>query len=393
MWLNWFKSALSQLILAAIVIGGTVALWIEYVPSARPWLERAGVYDALGLTPAEAAESAEAPRGYGWGDASKVVVAEVGTGTLNDRVTAIGDGRALRSVSVRPEASGRITEIGFRAGEYVEEGTVIFRLDDQAEQIALDRARLMLTDAQENAGRLDRLRQAGTASAVALREAELGLRTAELAVRQAEFDLAQREVVAPIAGWMGLVENDVGDRVAAQDELAVISDRSEIQIDFRVPERLLAKLAPGMEVVAEPLAMPGTRIEGRIVAIDNQVDRNSRTIRLLGQLDNEGDRLRDGMALSVTLAFTGEPYPTVDPLAVQWSSDGAFVWLVREGKVARVPVEIRQRNAAAVLVEGALEPGDKVVIEGVQTLRPGAEVTIEGEKAALEATASTPRKS
>ena len=393
MWLNWFKSALSQLLLAAIVIGGTVALWIEYVPSARPWLERAGVYDALGLPPAEAAEAAEGPRGYGGGGASKVVVAEVGTGTLNDRVTSIGDGRALRSVSVRPEASGRITEIGFRAGEYVEEGTVIFRLDDQAEQIALDRARLMLTDAQENAGRLDRLRQAGTASAVALREAELALRTAELAVRQAEFDLAQREVVAPIAGWMGLVENEVGDRVAAQDELAVISDRSEIQIDFRVPERLLAKLAPGMDLVAEPLAMPGTRIDGRIVAIDNQVDRNSRTIRLLGQLENEGDRLRDGMALSVTLAFTGDAHPTVDPLAVQWSSDGAFVWLVREGKVARVPVEIRQRNAAAVLVEGALEPGEKVVIEGVQTLRPGAEVTIEGEKAALEATASTPRKS
>ena len=212
-------------------------------------------------------------------------------------------------------------------------------------------------------------------------------------MRQAEFDLAQREVVAPIAGGRGRVENEGGDRVAAQDELAVISDRSEIQIDFRVPERLLAQLAPGMDLVAEPLAMPGTRIDGRIVAIDNQVDRNSRTIRLLGQLENEGDRLRDGMALSVTLAFTGDAHPTVDPLAVQWSSDGAFVWLVREGKVARVPVEIRQRNAAAVLVEGALEPGEKVVSEGVQTLRPGAEVTIEGEKAALAAPASTPRKS
>lgn len=392
MWVNWFKSALSQILLAIIVLGATVALWIKYVPSARPWLEKAGVYEALGIPPAQAAEGAEGPRRFGGGP-TKVVVAEVGTGTLNDRVTAIGDGRALRSVSVRPEASGRITEIGFRAGEYVDADTVIFRLDDQAEQIALDRARLMLTDAQENAGRLDRLRQAGTASAVALREAELALRTAELAVRQAEFDLAQREVTAPIAGWMGLVESEVGDRITAQDELAVISDRSEIQIDFRVPERVLAKLTPGMSVTAEPLAMPGTKIEGRIVAIDNQVDRNSRTIRLLGQLDNEGDRLRDGMALSVTLAFTGDPYPTVDPLAVQWSSDGAFVWLVRDGKVARVPVEIRQRNAASVLVEGALEPGEQVVIEGVQTLRPGAEVAIEGEKAALEATATPPRKS
>ncbi|MGR3454716.1 efflux RND transporter periplasmic adaptor subunit [Pseudooceanicola sp.] len=392
MWVNWFKSFLSQIILAVIVLGATVALWIEYVPSARPWLERAGVYDMLGIAPAEAAESAEGPRGYG-GGASKVVTMPVATGTLNDRVTAIGDGRALRSVAVRSEASGRITEVGFEAGEHVDEGTVIFRLDDEAERIALDRAKLMLADAQESAERLDRLRQAGTATAVALREAELALRTAELAVRQAEFDLSQREVAAPIAGWIGLVEPEVGDRISAQEELAVISDRSEIQIDFRVPERVLAKLTSGMPLVAEPLAIPGTRLEGRIVAIDNMVDRNSRTIRLLGQLANEGDRLRDGMALSVTLAFEGDPYPAVDPLAVQWSSDGAFVWVVRDGKAARVPVEIRQRNAATVLVSGALEPGEPVVIEGVQTLRPGAEVSVQGDKAALDATATPPRKS
>jgi len=393
MWVNWFKSFLSQIILAVIVLGATLALWIEYVPSARPWLERAGVYEMLGMPPAEAAESAEAPRGYGGGGASKVVTAPVATGTLNDRVTAIGDGRALRSVAVRSEASGRVTEVGFAAGEYVEAGTVIFRLDDEAERIALDRAQLMLADAQESAERLDRLRQAGTATAVALREAELALRTAELAVRQAEFDLAQREVAAPIAGWIGLVETEVGDRIAAQEELAVISDRSEIQIDFRVPERVLAKLTPGMPLVAEPLAIPGAKLDGRIVAIDNIVDRTSRTIRLLGQLANDGDRLRDGMALSVTLAFEGDPYPAVDPLAVQWSSDGAFVWVVREGKATRVPVAIRQRNAAAVLVEGALEPGEPVVIEGVQTLRPGAEVEVQGEKAALEATATPRRKS
>jgi len=332
---SWIKSALGQFALAAIVIGAFLAIWILYVPSARPWLEKAGIADMLGLPPAQAAEAdGGGGRGFGGGGSAKVVAAEVGTGTLNDRITAIGDGRALRSVSVRAEANGRITDIGFRAGEQVEEGTVIFRLDDQAEAIALDRARLVLADAQEDA-----------------------------------------------------------DRVGAQEELAVISDRSEIQIDFRVPERLLAKLRPGMPIEAEPLALPGEKIAGEIVAIDNMVDRNSRTVRLLAQLHNDGDRLRDGMSLSVTLAFTGDPYPTVDPLAVQWSSEGAFVWVVRDGKAARVPVDIRQRNAGAVLVEGALQPGEMVVIEGVQTLRPGAEVAVQGEAAAMEATAVPARKS
>lgn len=394
MWLNWIKSALSQIILAAIVIGAFLALWVTQVPSARPWLDQVGISEMLGLPPVEAAEAGQGARGYGPGGPTRVVIAPVGTGALNDRITAIGDGRALRSVTVRAETSGRITEIGFRAGEMVEEGTVIFHLDDEAERIALDRARLVLDDAREDADRLDRLRQAGSATAVALREAELALRTAELSVRQAEFDLDQRQVVAPISGWMGLLEHEVGDRVAATEELAVISDRSEIQIDFRVPERILTKLSPGMPLKAEPLALPGVEIAGEVVAIDNQVDRNSRTVRVLGQLGNEGDRLRDGMSLTVSLSFEGEPFPTVDPLAVQWSSDGAFVWAVREGKATRVPIEIRQRNAQAVLVEGALETGEPVVIEGVQTLRPGAEVAIDGDDAAgLEAKAATARKS
>ncbi|MGR3322693.1 MAG: efflux RND transporter periplasmic adaptor subunit [Pseudooceanicola sp.] len=393
MRLNWIKSLLSQLIMAAIVLGAFLAIWVTQVPSARPWLDQLGVTEMLGLPPAETATASGGARMFGRGGPTKVVTAPVGTGALNDRITAIGDGRALRSVTVRAEASGRITEIGFRAGEMVEEGTILFRLDDEAETIALDRARLVLADAREDADRFDRLRQAGSATAVALREAELALRTAELGVRQAEFDLAQRQVSAPISGWMGLLEHEVGDRVTATEELAVISDRSEIQIDFRVPERVLSKLEPGMPIRAEPLALSGVEIAGEVVAIDNMVDRNSRTVRVLAQLANEGDRLRDGMSLSVTLAFEGEPFPTVDPLAVQWSSDGAFVWAVREGKAARVPIEIRQRNTNAVLVEGPLEPGEPVVIEGVQTLRPGAEIAVEGDGAGLEATATPPRKS
>ena len=258
---------------------------------------------------------------------------------------------------------------------------MIFRLDDEAERIALDRAKLMLQDAQDGADRLDRLRQSGTASAVALREAELQLRTAELAVRQAEFNLSQREVIAPISGWIGLVEVEVGDRVGAQDDLALISDRSEILIDFALPERVLAKIKPGMPLIAEPLALAGQTIAGEVVAIDNKVDRNSRTVRIMGRVENEGDRLRDGMSMSVTLAFEGDPYPQVDPLSVQWSSEGSFVWAVRDGKATRVPVAIRQRNADAVLVEGALTPGEPVVTEGLQSLRPGAAVEIVDETA------------
>lgn len=117
-------------------------------------------------------------------------------------------------------------------------------------------------------------------------------------------------------------------------------------------------------------------MEGRIVAVDNRVDESSRTLRVQATIGNAEDRLRAGMAFQINLVFTGADYPAVDPLAIQWGAEGAFVWVVRAGKAERVPITILQRTAEAVLIEAAFEPADLVVTEGVQALRPGVEVTV-----------------
>ena len=364
-----------QVILATAAVAAAVVVWAVYVPSAAPWLERAGVYGLLGIEPPAASAEAGGGRGFG-GGAARVVVDEVAQGRVNARVSAIGDGRAVRSVTVRSETTGMIRELSVRPGSFVETGTPIVQLDDEAERIALERARLMVADAVANLDRLQALSGSGAVSAVQLREAELALRTAELAVEQAEYELAQRRIAAPFAGWVGLIEVETGDRVSAQDEIAVLTDRSSILIDFRVPERYIGLLSIGLPVEVTPLARPEAPLAGEIVAMDNVVDRASRTLRVQGKLDNADDALRAGQAFSVALEFPGETVPAVDPLAIQWSGSGAFVWRAREGKAERVPVTIRQRNSDSVLVDGALEPGDLVVVEGVQTLRPGAEIEI-----------------
>ncbi|MDG3040502.1 efflux RND transporter periplasmic adaptor subunit [Roseicyclus marinus] len=363
----------SLLALAAIVIA--VGVWAVYVPAAAPYLARIGVYDLLGLAPptAEAAESGR--RGFG-GGAVQVVVAPVGTGQANARVSAIGDGRALRSVTVRSDATGMIRDLAVSPGSWVEVGALVAQLDDDAERIALERARLMVMDASRNLDRLRQLSGSGAVSAVQIREAELALRTAELGVEQAEFDLSLRRITAPISGWAGLLEVAEGDRISTQDTLAILSDRSSLQIDFRVPERFIGQLSIGMPVEVTAVARPDHVLSGEIVALDNVVDRTSRTLRVQAQLDNADDSLRAGQAFSVTLSFPGDTLPSVDPLAIQWSGDGAFVWAARDGQAVRVPVTIRQRNADSVLVEAEIAPGDLVIIEGVQTLRPGADLQI-----------------
>jgi RND family efflux transporter MFP subunit len=365
---------IKQTLLGLLTIAAAVLLWAFYVPSAAPYLERAGVYDMLGIEPP--GETAEAGgRGFG-GGAARVVVVPVTTAQSNARVTSIGDGRAVRSVTVRSEATGMIAELTVAAGAYLEEGTLMARLADEGERIAVERARLTLADAEADLERLRQLSASGAVSAVQLREAELAFRTATLGVEQAEFDLSQRRILAPISGWVGLLDVEQGDRVTAQDAIAVITDRSSILIDFRLPERHIAALSVGMPLEVSPLSRPQEVLEGEIVALDNIVERASRTLRVQGSVPNPDDSLRAGQAFRVALSFPGVDLPSVDPLAIQWSGDGAFVWVARDGAAQRVPVAIIQRNADSVLVEGAISEGDLVVTEGVQSVRPGGALEI-----------------
>lgn len=380
---------LTQLVLSVVVLAAALYLWVAYVPSARPLIERTGILDLLGieLPEVEAAQDAGPRRG---GGPTLVLTTTVEELAMADRITAIGDGRARLSVTVRSKAVGSVTDIAIASGGYIEAGTVIARLEDEAEKIAMEQARIRLDDAEEEATRLRRLQNTGAVTEVREREAELALRNAELAVRQASFDLSQRLIKAPISGWVGIIDIQTGDRVNAQDAIATITDRSDILIDFRVPERVVSKIAMGQTFDVVPLGLRDTTLTGEVSAIDPVIDRTSRTLRVQGKVENSDDRLRAGMAFSIALTFPGETLLSIPPLSLQWSSDGPFVWAIREGKAARVTVAIRQRNSDSVLVDSdALQAGDVIVTEGVQTLRDGAEVA-PADRASLTSVSEKP---
>ena len=344
-----------------------------------------GVLQSLGFGGAEEKAATKPAQGGGWGGgqggartATTVTALPPGEGQIADRVSAIGDGQALRSVAVVAETPGQVIEMRARSGQKVQAGDVLLQLDSEAETIALERARLMQEDAVARLERARLLQISGTGTDVQLREAELEVRQADLELREAEYDLAQRRIVAPMSGWIGIIDAEIGARIGPQTEIARVDDRSALLVEMRLPERMVGRVAVGDLITAEALAGGFGVVEGRISAIDNRVDPASRTLRVQAELPNPDDRLRAGMAFAMTLDLPGASAPAVDPLSVQWSREGAYVWVVREGKATRLPVRIAQREAERVLVEAAFEPGDLVVIEGVQAVRPGAEVEVRG---------------
>ncbi len=384
--------ALRQFIVFLLVLVAGLYVMLTYVPASRPFVAQTGILDLLGIDAAPETPNASGG-GWGGGGPSLVVTAEVGEETLADRITAIGDGRARRSVTLRSNAVGVITDLNLPAGQLIETGTVIALLENEAEQIALKQAELQLENARTEQVRVERLQNTGAVSEVRLRETELALQSAELALSQAQFDLSQRRILAPISGWVGITDIEEGDRVNAQDELATLTDRSEILIDFRVPERVVGKLALGKEIIVTPLGMRDLTLEGEVSAIDSVIDRASRTLLVQGRVPNEDDQLRAGMAFSVSLTFVGDALLAIPPLAVQWSSDGPFVWAVREGKAHQVAVEIAQRNSDSVLVlSDNLTATDVVVTEGVQTLREGGDVREANQSGSVQSDAASLEK-
>lgn len=364
----------------AIMVIGLVALPLSarFVPGSRPALDRIGLLQplaALGIVPAEAAEDRTARGGFGGGGAT-VIATPVMQLPQQDVVSAIGSARGVQSVAMSFEAGGRLTAVRVAAGDRVVAGDVIAELDAEAAELAVARAALIVEDAKKTLDRLERLARSGASAVTQSQDAELALRTAELGLQSAERDLANHRLVAPVSGYVGLIAPQVGDLISPGDAVTRIEDRSSLIVDFQVPERLAASVTVGTAVQAMAISGPDLIMDGRVIAVDNRVDEASRSLRVQAEIPNADDRLRSGMAFRVTIIFTGQDYPAVDPMAIQWGAAGAFVWVVREGKAARVPIRILQRNADAVLVDAVFEPADRVVTEGVQALRPGADVTI-----------------
>jgi RND family efflux transporter MFP subunit len=334
-----------------------------------------GWYAWRGSDAGEAASPAPAAD-RGGGASAPVVVERVRFQSDAAIIEAIGTGRAAQAVELTPEAAGRVVEILFTPGERVAAGAPLLRLDAERERLAVELAEVELADARRQLDRFERIAPGGAVSESQVDTARVAVASAEIALEQAEVALAERTVRAPFTGVVGIAEVDVGDRVDEDTELASFDDVSAILVDFEVPEAFLAGVARGAELELLSWARRGERFTARVEAIASRIDPVARTVRVRARADNPERRLQPGMSFAVRLPLAGERFPSVPSIAVRWERDGAFVWRVAESTAERVAVEVLKRSDAQVLVDGDLAAGDRVVVEGMQRLRPGREVEV-----------------
>jgi len=286
-------------------------------------------------------------------------------------VRAIGTGNAHKSAAIHPSVSGEVTEVRFKAEQRVRKGSMLVRLDDEHQKLALSLTWVALRKAERDVTRLKKLAASGHASRARLDTLQTELESASVRHAQAQADLADRTIVAPFSGVMGLTDINVGDRVSDDTMIATLDDRSTILVDFNLPEDYAARTRLGDTVTVRPSTTPERRIEGTVFAMGSRIEPTSRSLKVRAKIANSDEAIRPGTSFEVVLAFTGRNYPRVREIAVQWSRDGAYLWRATAGKAEKVFVKLVRRNRGRILIDGPLKPGDLVVVEGVQGLRAG----------------------
>jgi RND family efflux transporter MFP subunit len=351
-----------QLILSCLVVLGASAVW-QY---------RAQIGAVLPGTGGAAAPAPPSSEDRG----APVIVAEVRERADDLTFTAIGTGFAQRSVTLRAPAGGEITALEAAPGRKFRAGATLMRLDATDARLAVALAEARLARATSERDRYRRLQDSGAAPPARLEDAETEYRVAEIALEQARADLADRTLTAPFDGVTGLARVEVGDRIAQGDAISSFDDRSRILVEFDLPEALLGRVATGQAVSAATASAEGRRFDGEITAIDSRVDAATRTARVRAAIDNPADVLRPGASFSLRLELPGPTYPAVPELALRFARGEMHVWRVADGRAERVTVRLVRRRDGKVIVDGPLAPGDRVVTEGTQRLRPGRRVEV-----------------
>jgi membrane fusion protein, multidrug efflux system len=323
-----------------------------------------------------AAPAATQPGTGGPARPPSVEVARVELQTLTDEAQAVGSLRSRQSVVLRPEVSGRVTEVNFRDGERVRRGQLLVQLDDQLPLAQVQQAQAELSIAQANHKRNQELVAQGFISQRSVDESAANLQVAQAKLALARATAARLRIVAPFDGIAGIGNISLGDYLKDGADIVNIEDLDAMFVDFRLPERFQSKLRRGQSALVDLDALPGQRFTAVVQAVDPLVDANGRSVGVRGCIDNRRLQLRPGMFARVTAVFGERDRARVIPEEALVPQAGrAFVVKLVDGpdqdtKIAqRVEVQVGLRRPGRVEVVAGLQPGDLVVTAGQQRVQ------------------------
>ncbi|HXZ10087.1 MAG TPA: efflux RND transporter periplasmic adaptor subunit, partial [Paraburkholderia sp.] len=306
---------------------------------------------------------------------------------------------AVDKVEIRPQVSGTIVSVNFKDGALVKKGDTLFVIDPRPYQAAVDQAAAQLAAAQARTGYTqsdwERAQRLIVDNAIAkrdydekqnaAREASANQKAAQAALENAQINLGYTKIVAPVSGRVSRAEITVGNVVSAGASAAPLTTLvsvSPIYASFDADEQTylqyISRARDGSKVPVDlGLANEsGYSRSGWIDSVDNRLDTSSGTIRVRARFDNTDGALVPGLYARIKVGGSA-PHPAllIDDAAVGTDQDKKFVFVVdQDNHVAYREVQLGNLQGSLRVVNGGLKAGDRIVVNGTQRVRPGAEV-------------------
>jgi len=341
-----------------------------------------------------AAASAPVPTAGASGPPVSVSTVAVQQRDVDVILEATGTVAALNSVDVRPQVASVITRVHIKEGQFVRAGELLFTLDARNDEVNVTKARAQL--AKDQAALADAERQlarskdlfaqnfisqgAVDTNQTLVESARAVVAADRAAIESAQVGLSYTRIVAPTAGRAGAINVYAGSTVQpGGNALVTITQLDPIAVAFSLPQRnlgaALATLRAGGGAVTALLPETGKTVVGKLQFVDNAVDAASGTVRVKAEFANRDEQLWPGAFVTVRLAVQTLNGASVIPqAAIIQSPRGSIVYVVDAGSraVAR-PVVLVYASGEDAVVTG-VKPGERVVVDGRQNLRPGAAV-------------------
>lgn len=294
---------------------------------------------------------------------------------VEDNLIISGTLNAYEDLEIKPEVSGRVTEIKFSEGARVNRGDLLVKLNDSDLRAELQRGkeRLKLLESIEL-----RQRKLLEKKGVSVEEYEIALNELNIQKSQiayTEAQLEKTEIRAPFSGVIGIREISLGAVVSPQTLITTLQVLSKLKLDFTVPQRYSGELKVGSEVKFR-IPPDSKEFAARIYVIEPRIDRSTRTIRLRAEFDNKYGILPGTYAEVEAVKENSEKLMLLPTQALipDMQSDRVFVY--NSGLAEPRKVKTGFRNEKYVSITNGLQSGDTVIVSGIMMLRPGMPVRI-----------------
>ncbi|MES2942618.1 MAG: efflux RND transporter periplasmic adaptor subunit [Pseudomonadota bacterium] len=361
---------------AGIAAASGAAWWYQQPRAAKP--DASSSPAMAGATPGTGGAAVAS------GKPPSVEVARVELAKLTDDTQTVGSLRSRRGVVLRPEVSGRITQLNFTDGQRVRKGQVLVQFDDQLPLAQVQQSQAELSIALANQKRNQELVAQNFISQRSLDESAANLQVAQAKLALSQATAARLKIVAPFDGIAGIRLVNVGDYLKDGADIVNIEDIEAIFVDFRLPERFQSKVKRGQTALLDIDALPGRKYSAQIQAIDPLIDANGRSVGIRACIDNRQLQLRPGMFARVNAVFGVRENARVIPEeAIVPQAGRQFVIKLVDGPdgqgktTKRVEVKVGLRSPGKVEIVQGLEAGDTVVTTGQQRVqKDGTLVTV-----------------